>query len=118
MNDFAGLVLSPAQYTLLAEYCRGDPDFPTWEDWHAAVTLADASATAFSPPLASVVIDAAHFRRWCTRVGIIPCLDALRAYVIVQRAPRGSNLYGQTVLDSRPGELARSPQADLGASSS
>lgn len=91
MRDLSYVVLKPSDFPVLAEMCKFDPLFPAdYARWLALVRSADEQAQAHAgglhPP--SFLLDLEAFQTWCERVSIIPCIDALRAYAIVQRGGR------------------------------
>ena len=71
-----------------ARVCHRDPGFPqTVEQWNELIARADAAAAAEQEELPpDFIVDPAAFERWCHSVEIIPSIDALKAYLIVQRA--------------------------------
>ena len=102
MKDLAGLMITQEQVDLLADCCRADVRFPgTWEAWSALLFAANQGATADGTPLNPIPLGPNHFRTWCNRMGIVPCVDALRAYAIVLRSPKDSMHYGAVELDAR-----------------
>lgn len=88
MKDLAGAVLGREDYERLAERCRlFDDRFPdTYSNWERLIEKANALVEAGS--LEPVPIDIDEFRRWCARTGVTPCLDALRAFMVVKRGGR------------------------------
>jgi hypothetical protein len=67
--------------------------FPKSEaEWHALIAQADAAAAGEGELPDVLQIDTAAFERWCAMVGIVPGLDALRAYAIVRRGPPAGHL--------------------------
>lgn len=98
MKHFARVELSIDQFEVLAQYCRADSKFPTWAAWNEMVGRETAAASGANPP--SLVVDSVHFRGWCVRVGVTPCLDALRAYAMVRRSAVAPK-YGAVGLDTR-----------------
>lgn len=107
MKDLAGLEISQDQFAELRLYCRGDPDFPAdWDAWFSLMKLAADQREALGIPASEPLeIEPARFKAWCGRVDVVPCIDALRAYAIIHRAPKAGSQYGATPLDSRPGNL-------------
>jgi len=102
IKDLAGLVINREQFDILAECCRADAGFPgTWEAWSALLLGADRTEAVEGMPLNHFALDPNHFRTWCSRMGIVPCVDALRAYAIILRSPRASMHYGAVELDAR-----------------
>lgn len=70
----------------LARLCQLDPTFPKTEaEWSQLVAAADSTATAEGYATTAVTVVLPDFQQWCSVVGIVPCLDALRAYLIVKR---------------------------------
>lgn len=86
MRDLSDLTLKPSDFEPLAELCRLDRDFPRdLAGWAALMTMAanDAHARKFYPE--PLLLDVGEFSAWCDRLKIMPCLDALRAFVIIKR---------------------------------
>lgn len=105
MHDLAGVELDPNAFAELARVCQCDPGFPsTRTDWAALVDRDTQRALAEGRNPARVQLKPERFHIWCRSIELMPCLDALRAYVIIHRLPRGSR-YGATSLDSEAGAL-------------
>lgn len=86
---------TPDCFADLATVCALDARFPKTESlWNNLIAEADAEAAAHGPLPAVLVIDSSEFRRWCALVGIVPGIDALKAYAIVQRAPQSKHAQG------------------------
>lgn len=88
MKDLATVALSRETLELLKQHCTAYGDFPkTWEEWQtlSARAVREAEDAGYSFP--RFELQPAEFFAWCQKVGIVPCLDALRAYAIVRRAP-------------------------------
>lgn len=101
IEDLLGLVVTPKEFELLADLCKQDPQFPsTWQTWNDELkgTLEHQDAEGSRPPLR---LYPHAFSAWCSRVGIVPCIDAVRAYAIIHRAPLSTARYGAIDLDSR-----------------
>lgn len=106
MFDFAGVDLSYGSFQQLARLCHDDPAFPLTEDaWDALVARDTASFTRRGESPGTVHIDPDRFEHWCDGLELRPCVDALRAYCIIHRLPRGHHRYGSMPLDSDLGAL-------------
>jgi len=83
-RDLAGVQLSAADFRRLVAACRLDIDFPN--DFDAWTALVDAGTRKLAKQRAEVIevaLDVDDFVGWCQRVDVTPCLDALRAYLIL-----------------------------------
>jgi hypothetical protein len=98
MKDLASLAVTREQFILLAELCRHDGKFPgDWAEWNRMTAPeVDPPPEEPAPP---PQFDVEHFRAWCHRVRIVPCIDALRAYAIVVRSTAARSRYGTFSLD-------------------
>lgn len=86
MRDLAGVSISSAAFQRLSTLCRSDASFPrTWDQWQHLLRLSHMEALKRGSPSGELPIDVDDFERWCFRVEIIPCIDALRAYALVRR---------------------------------
>jgi len=89
MQHLAELILAPMDFRELRQWCREDETFPvTWPAWEALMREARAEALAAGLMLPGVVVEPEVFGAWCNEVGIVPGLDALRAYGLVMRHRR------------------------------
>jgi len=89
MQHLAELILAPMDFRELRQWCREDDTFPaTWPAWEALMRAARAEALAAGLMLPGVVVEPEVFGAWCNEVGIVPGLDALRAYGLVMRHRR------------------------------
>jgi hypothetical protein len=79
MPDLTGVQLDPVGFNQLAIVCAGDIKFPA--DYDAWLRLTSDAAGQAEP----LQVNVHEFEKWARRVGVSPCLDALRAYVIIQR---------------------------------
>lgn len=85
MKYLAGCVIS--NFSELARLCRNDPLFPhSVDEWSALMATASNSAMRDNYQVQPYALDPLVFEKWCSLVGIVPGLEALRAYLIVQRA--------------------------------
>jgi hypothetical protein len=85
-RDFAGAHITEADYLRLLALCKSDRKMPA--DYHGWLMLAgEGTRQALNEGrlVPHLVIEVSDFVSWCQRVGIVPCFDALRAYLIVQR---------------------------------
>lgn len=86
MKHLAGLTLTPEQHRQLVDICDSPLTFPpTYEGWLNLVRTGEAEAAHAGEVLRPVEIDVDEFVSWCRMVGVVPCIDALKAYAIVQR---------------------------------
>lgn len=96
MKDLAAVVLFPETLEVLRQHCTGHGDFPaTWDEWQSLSARAIREAEGAGYGFPRFELNPPEFFAWCHKVGIVPCLDALRAYAIVRRAPVS---YGATPL--------------------
>jgi hypothetical protein len=88
MRDLAGLEITPDEFEALLALCKQDPQFPAdWQAWTDLLkTAATAAVVAGSIPTA-LKMSPQDFEVWCGRVGVVPCIDSIRAYAIIQRSP-------------------------------
>ena len=86
MRDLSDLSLKPSDFPALAALCSQDRDFPAdfagWQVLMAQATSDSHLRKLYPDPL---LLDVREFRDWCDRLKILPCLDALRAFVIIKR---------------------------------
>ena len=88
MKQLAMLDLDESLFEAMREVCARDPDFPsTWSEWQRLMEAATAVAREQGGPPPPVSVRPATFRTWCERVGVVPGLDALRAYAMAARTP-------------------------------
>ena len=86
MRDLSDVTLKPSEFDALAKLCHADRDFPAdFEVWLDLIEQAGVAARERRLYPAPFLLDVAEFGAWCTRLMIVPCLDALRAFVIVKR---------------------------------
>lgn len=114
-RDFAGSKLSQDDFERLAATCsRCDAKFPkTFADWQRLVADGVLQLARDGKTAPEFAIDPDSFITWSQRVGVIPCLDSLRAYLIIYRGPTISSL---PAAQSVPAASPKSP--DGGPSSS
>lgn len=86
MRVFAGMAMTEAQLQVLREVFKG---------FEQAFNMLTMDAPPQEP---TALFDLAHFEAWCGMVSIPPCVDALRAYALVQQAPSNAARYGNVVL--------------------
>lgn len=85
-KDFAGAVLTATEFSGLAAMCAADPSFPkSFEAWAALVREGEAMARAADLPVEQIAVNVEFFSKWCRVTGVSPCLQALRAMLIVER---------------------------------
>jgi hypothetical protein len=95
MNEFAGVSIRPEAYERLLAICS-DGELPqSFGEW-AEIARADTlEARDRGAPQALISLDVDDFTLWCSTVGLVPCTEALRAFVVVQRA-RAQRQSGRT----------------------
>jgi hypothetical protein len=90
MRDLSDIVLRPSDFPSLANLCRLDDEFPgDFDGWAALMATAERSAREHGLYPVPLLLDPREFRVWCEASAIEPCLDALRAFAIVQRCRFG-----------------------------
>lgn len=86
VKDLSGLIVASEEFPLLMALCVGDPCFPnSWIRWQALLQEADHLAKGAGKCFNKVELSVSTFKLWCHTVGIVPGVEALRAYAIVQR---------------------------------
>lgn len=87
MRDLAGIELKRSDFDAIRVLCKDDPRFPAnWPAWLRLMRMAATDAVAAGHIPGVLELSPHHFETWCERVGIMPCVDALRAYAIVHRS--------------------------------
>ena len=88
MKDLESIQVTEEQYLQLKEFCKHDFKFPkSWVLWNELMKLAALQvASAQMQPSSPFPVDPAKFSAWCTKVEVTPCIDALRAYMILHRS--------------------------------
>ncbi|WP_343639671.1 hypothetical protein [Roseateles sp.] len=85
-RDLAGATISAAEFSRLAMACRHDVRFPqTFVDWCELVNAGNQMLMAQGSQIVIIPIEVDDFVAWCQRVDVSPCLDGLRAYLILIR---------------------------------
>ena len=86
MRDLSDVSLTLSDFAAMAELCKQDRDFPRniagWNELLAQATTDARSRNLYPSPL---LLKVDEFAAWCDRLKIVPCLDALRAFVIIKR---------------------------------
>jgi hypothetical protein len=86
MRHLAGITLRESQFSELSSICAADQQFPQeWELWKAFIEESARVALRSGEPVVELGIEPAAFKVWCEHVGVVPGLDALRAYAILRR---------------------------------
>lgn len=86
MRDLGDVSLPPDDFGAMAALCKQDKDFPaTIEAWRAMISEATLEAHHRGIYPAPMKIDVRKFADWCAHVQVLPCLDSLRAFVIIRR---------------------------------
>ena len=79
------LTVAPSDFPSLAKLCHRDTEFPTdlagWHDLLAHQCDGQPRNSSAEP----LRLDVQLFADWSTRLKIAPCIDALRAFVIIER---------------------------------
>ena len=78
--SLAGLVLTRAQYTALADHCQHDPGFPDWPAWNKLQIQAASVFLRHNKPVALWRLDVDDFIAWCAETGHAPSVEALQTY--------------------------------------
>jgi len=82
MKNLSDVHLDRDDFEVLAQMCAADDRFPDdYASWCALIEEGDKEARHaghFPPPL---VLKPEDFAAWCRRAEVVPCVDALRAYV-------------------------------------
>ena len=86
MRDLSDVTLKPSEFDALAKLCKADRDFPVdFDGWNDLIAEAGVSARQRQLYPTPFLLEVREFEAWCMRLQIVPCLDALRAFVIVKR---------------------------------
>jgi len=86
VRDLSDIELHADEFNELRLLCMRDRDFPPdFAAWCVLMERASADARARNLEFEPLLLDVAEFSRWCQRLKIMPCLDALRAFAIVRR---------------------------------
>jgi len=112
-RDFAGAKLSSRDFVRLGRHCQHDTKFPhTFGDWEVLVATGTRKAVLQGDPVHDIAIDVDDFVAWSRRVGVVTCLDALRAYLILirrsQHVPGGDGTAVGQESDGSPSAGAKS----------
>jgi len=91
MRDLAGLEITPDDFDVLLALCKRDPQFPAdWQAWTDLLKTAATAAIAADNIPTALKMSPQDFTVWCVRVGVVPCIDSIRAYAIIHRSPIAS----------------------------
>jgi hypothetical protein len=91
-RDLAGTVISQQAFDRLAHACRRDRKFPkSFENWQKLVETGTAEVLAHGEHVEALPLEVDDFVTWCQTVQVIPCLDALRAFMILLRSKHSSD---------------------------
>jgi len=87
MRDLANVEVLRSEFDAFQVLFKFDHRFPrTWEGWRELLALALEQARQFGDSLpVPLLIVPADFEAWCQRVELAADIDALRAYVILER---------------------------------
>lgn len=113
-KDFAGVALTRADFERLAVLCLGDPAFPRrYEDWQRLVAEGEQLLRAAGQVDEPVTVNIDFFAGWCRLTGVHPCLQALRAMLIIERtgAQQGLQHFGAVASRVHVGESHRASKA-------
>lgn len=95
MKDLAGATLNESDYARLVALCEHGVALPSsFEEWSRLLVRAAEEAGAIGLPAHAIPVDVEEFEQWTKTVGIKPCLEALRAFLIVKRYGEASRLPG------------------------
>ena len=83
-RDFAGAHVPEPDYVFLRDSNR-DAFPPTYEAWTALVKEGTDLAAQMGYPTDPINVDVGEFLGWCRCTAIHPCLDAMRAFLIIKR---------------------------------
>jgi hypothetical protein len=85
MNEFAGVSIRPEDYAHLADLCA-DGEFPaTFVEWAEVARVDTLEASSHGDPQPLVSLDVEEFVSWCVAVGLVPCGEALKAFLVIKR---------------------------------
>lgn len=84
-KDFAHVSLSLEGYRRLSQLCVDDAFPRTYAEWTELVRAGENMAREAGLHLAPLEVDHQAFLSWCRVTGVLPCLPALRAFIIVER---------------------------------
>jgi len=85
-RDFAAAIVREDDYGQLVAACSYDLSFPQiFAEWQELVREGTRLAAASGRPTTPVEVDVGEFLRWAALTHVHPCLDALRAFLIVAR---------------------------------
>lgn len=94
-RDLAGARLSPADFRRLAAACQLDAHFPKdFQTWTALVDERTRALVEQGAQVSEIPLNFDDFVGWRQRVDVTPCLDALRAYLILIH--RGQHIPGKS----------------------
>ena len=94
-RDLAGAHLGALDYERLRSACKIEGALPgSYEAWLALVGEGTELAVEAGYPSERIDIDVDEFLRWCMSADVHPCLDAMRAFIIVKRHGVGRALAG------------------------
>jgi hypothetical protein len=86
LRDLAGATVPEKDYHRLADACRFDRTFPaTFAEWERLVREGTKLAEESGRAVTRVDVDVDEFLRWSAVAHIRPCMDAIRAFLIVKR---------------------------------
>ena len=86
LRDLSDVSVKPSDFRALADLCHQDRDFPAdFAGWQALMALATSDSHLRKLYPEPLLLDVREFAEWCVRLNIVPCLDALRAFVIIKR---------------------------------
>lgn len=119
MRDLSDVVLKPNDFAALAAACKGDPNFPVdYDGWRELIQVAERQARERGLYPTPLLLVPEVFVQWCASVEVVPCLDALRAFAILNRVKPGSlhERFADGDLDSEgEGHLPSSDRRDVAA---
>jgi hypothetical protein len=103
-RDLAGAAISTQEFERLKQACRRDRKFPqTYADWQALVSMGTSQVLAQGQQVEVIAVAVDDFVAWCRKVGVVPGLDALRAYMILRRGHDHGQAAKASGVGSKPG---------------
>jgi hypothetical protein len=110
-RDLAGATLTADDFGRLSLACSHDPKFPqSFDEWKEMVDIGHQALAAQGTEAPSISLEVDDFVAWCQRVDVAPCLDALRAYLILVR--RSEHVPGESPTGPRRRRRASQPPTD------
>jgi hypothetical protein len=113
-RDFAGAVIGERDYARLRASCRLEAAFPVqYSEWLALVCEGTELAAATGYPSQRIDIAVDEFLSWCATAGVHPCLDSMRAFLIMKRHGLSAALSGVHRGGDNERDTASTPEATI-----